>query len=116
MSNPTSFKFEIIHQSSTSKARVGRITTPHGIIDTPNFVPVGTNASLKAVDTIMANELDIQLIFCNTYHLMVHPGADVVHNAGGLHSFMHRKGALITDSGGFQVFSLAYGGVKDELK
>lgn len=116
MSNQNYFKFEIIHQSSKSRARVGRITTPHGIIETPNFVPVGTNASLKAVDTVIADDLGIQLMFCNTYHLMLHPGADVVQNAGGLHTFMNRKGALITDSGGFQVFSLAYGGVKDELK
>lgn len=116
MSTQPYFKFEILHQSKKSKARLGRITTPHGIIETPNFVPVGTNASLKAVDTVIANELGIQLMFCNTYHLMLHPGTDTVQHAGGLHPFMKRQGALITDSGGFQVFSLAYGSVKDELK
>lgn len=112
----TYFKFEILHQSKKSRARVGRIHTPHGIIDTPNFVPVGTNGSLKAVDSVTADQLGVQLMFCNTYHLMLHPGADVVKNAGGLHTFMNRKNPIITDSGGFQVFSLAYGTVKDELK
>lgn len=110
------FRFEIVHQSSKSRARVGKIHTPHGIIETPNFVPVGTNATVKMVDTRIVDELDAQLLFCNTYHLLLHPGADVVAEAGGLHTFMNRKKPLITDSGGFQVFSLAYGGVKDELK
>jgi queuine tRNA-ribosyltransferase len=110
------FAFEIIHQSKKSRARVGRIYTTHGSIDTPNFVGVGTNAALKAVDTSMADELDLQLLFCNTYHLMLHPGQDIVKNAGGLHNFMNRSKPLITDSGGFQVFSLAYGTVEHELK
>lgn len=110
------FRFEIIHQSRKSRARVGRIHTPHGIIDTPNFVAVGTNATLKALDTVSADALDLQLMFCNTYHLMLQPGSQVVKNAGGLHRFMNRKMPLITDSGGFQVFSLMYGGVESELK
>lgn len=112
----TKFKFELIHQSTKSRARVGRIHTPHGIIDTPNFVPVGTNASLKAADSVLADQLGVQLMFCNTYHLMLHPGTQTIQNAGGLHAFMNRKNPLITDSGGFQVFSLAYGTVKEELK
>jgi queuine tRNA-ribosyltransferase len=110
------FKFEIIHQSKQSRARVGRIHTPHGIIDTPNFVAVGTNATLKALDTKTVDELGLQLMFCNTYHLMLQPGAETIAQAGGLHTFMHRSMPLITDSGGFQVFSLMYGSVKDELK
>jgi queuine tRNA-ribosyltransferase len=110
------FEFELIYQSKKSRARVGRIHTPHGIIETPNFVPVGTNATLKAVDSITANNLGIQLMFCNTYHLLVHPGVDVISQAGGLHKFMNRPHPIITDSGGFQVFSLAYGTVKEELK
>ncbi len=114
--NTLDFYFEIIHQSKKSRARVGRIHTPHGIIETPNFVPVATNAALKTVDSSIANQLNIQLMFCNTYHLLLHPGANVVEEAGGLHRFMNRKGVLITDSGGFQVFSLAYGGVANELK
>lgn len=109
-------KFELIHQSRISGARVGKIHTPHGIIDTPNFVPVGTNAAIKALDTKIINDLDVQLLFCNTYHLLLQPGLDVIKQSGGLHSFMHRTKPLITDSGGFQVFSLAYGSVKDELK
>jgi len=110
------FRFEIIHQSRKSRARVGRIHTPHGIIDTPNFVAVGTNATLKALDTTVADSLGLQLMFCNTYHLMLQPGSQTVKNAGGLHKFMHRTMPLITDSGGFQVFSLMYGGVESELK
>ncbi|HEX2978330.1 MAG TPA: tRNA guanosine(34) transglycosylase Tgt [Candidatus Babeliales bacterium] len=110
------FRFELIHQSKKSRARVGRIHTPHGAIDTPNFVAVGTNATLKALDSKTVDDIGLQLMFCNTYHLMLHPGTDTVAKAGGLHKFMNRRQPLITDSGGFQVFSLAYGGVKDELK
>jgi queuine tRNA-ribosyltransferase len=110
------FRFELIHTSKRSRARLGRIHTPHGIIDTPNFVAVGTNGTLKAVDNTMVNNLGLQLMFCNTYHLMVHPGVDTVKNAGGLHQFINRPYPIITDSGGFQVFSLAYGTVKEELK
>ncbi|HBR70749.1 TPA: tRNA-guanine(34) transglycosylase [Candidatus Dependentiae bacterium] len=110
------FKFEPIYQSTKSRARVGRIHTPHGIIDTPNFVAVGTNAAIKALDSVVIDQLEQQLIFCNTYHLIIQPGVDVVKNAGGLHSFMNRQKPIITDSGGFQVFSLAYGSVHDELK
>jgi queuine tRNA-ribosyltransferase len=111
-----SFRFEHIYQSTKSRARVGRIHTPHGIIDTPNFVGVGTNGTLKGIDNATTSKLGLQLMFCNTYHLMLSPGTDVVKNAGGLHSFIGRNGPIITDSGGFQVFSLAYGTVKDELK
>ena len=110
------FKFELIHTSSKSRARVGRIHTPHGIIDTPNFVGVGTNATLKALESTIVDQLGLQLMFCNTYHLMVQPGSEIIKAAGGLHSFIGRKGPIITDSGGFQVFSLAYGSVHDELK
>jgi len=110
------FKFELLHQSKRSAARVGRIHTENGIIDTPNFVPVATNAAIKAVDSHCVNQHDCQLLFCNTYHLALHPGGEIIEKAGGLHRFMGRKGAIITDSGGFQVFSLAYGSVANELK
>jgi queuine tRNA-ribosyltransferase len=110
------FKFEIIHQSKKSRARVGRIHTPHGIIETPNFVPVGTNATAKALDSVLMDNLDVQLMFCNTYHLMLQPGSQLIKEAGGLHKFMNRKKPLITDSGGFQVFSLMYGSVHNEIK
>ncbi|KKP36137.1 MAG: Queuine tRNA-ribosyltransferase [candidate division TM6 bacterium GW2011_GWF2_32_72] len=110
------FKFELIYKSKKSNARVGRIHTPHGIIDTPNFVAVGTNGTLKAIDNKTVEELGLQLMFCNTYHLMLQPGTKTIQAAGGLHQFINRKTPIITDSGGFQVFSLAYGTVKDELK
>lgn len=111
-----SFHFELIHRSKKSRARVGRIHTPHGVIDTPSFVAVGTNGSLKALDNSMVNDIGLQLMFCNTYHMMLQPGSKVVKEAGGLHKFINRKLPIITDSGGFQVFSLAYGSVADELK
>ena len=110
------FRFELIYQSKKSRARVGRIHTPHGIVETPGFVPVGTNGSMKALDSRLVDELGVQMMFCNTYHLLVHPGADIVEQAGGLHTYINRKQPIITDSGGFQVFSLAYGGVAQELK
>src|SRR5579885_1954864 len=112
----STFQFEILHQSQHSRARVGRIHTPHGVIDTPGFVAVGTNGTLKALDNATVDEIGLQLMFCNTYHMLLQPGTEVVRNAGGLHNFINRKGPIITDSGGFQVFSLAYGSVADELK
>jgi len=111
-----SFHFELIHRSKKSRARVGRIHTPHGIIDTPNFVAVGTNGTVKTLDNTLLHDIGLQLMFCNTYHLLLQPGTEIVRKAGGLHQFIHRKLPIITDSGGFQVFSLAYGSVADELK
>ena len=112
----TPFRFEILHQSKKSRARVGKIHTPHGTIDTPNFVAVGTNSTIKALDSATVDALGVQLMFCNSYHLILQPGPEVIKAAGGLHRFMNRKQPIITDSGGFQVFSLAYGSVADELK
>lgn len=109
-------KFEILHSSSKSRARVGRIHTPHGVIDTPNFVAVGTNGTLKALDNKTVQEIGLQLMFCNTYHLLLQPGTEVVRDGGGIHTFINRQLPIITDSGGFQVFSLAYGSVANELK
>lgn len=110
------FRFEILYQSKRSKARVGRIHTPHGIIDTPSFVAVGTNGTLKALNNDTVDSIGLQLMFCNTYHLLLQPGPEIVQKAGGLHRFINRTQPLITDSGGFQVFSLAYGSVHAELK
>lgn len=110
------FKFEVVYTSKKSRARVGKIHTAHGIIDTPNFVGVGTNGSLKALDNILLSSINMQLMFCNTYHLMIQPGVDIIEQAGGIHTFINRNQPIITDSGGFQVFSLAYGGVADEIK
>lgn len=112
----TQFKFEILHTSKKSRARVGKIHTPHGIIDTPNFVAVGTNGTLKALDNEMVSSIGLQLMFCNTYHLLLQPGPEVIEKGGGIHRFINRKMPIITDSGGFQVFSLAYGSVANELK
>lgn len=110
------FSFRLLHQSKKSRARVGQIETPHGIIDTPNFVGVGTNGTLKALDNASVEEIGLQLMFCNTYHLLLQPGVHIIKKAGGLHRFINRSLPIITDSGGFQVFSLAYGSVADELK
>lgn len=110
------FKFEVLHQSKRSSARVGKITTSHGSFMTPAFVAVGTNGVLKTVDHVSIEQINLPLVFANTYHLMLHPGADVVEKAGGIHQFSGRRGPMITDSGGFQVFSLAYGSVANELK
>ncbi len=101
------FRFEVVHQSEVSNARVGRIHTPHGVIDTPSFVPVATNGALKAVDFRAADATGNQLMFCNTLHLMLRPGTELIRRAGGIHRFANRNGPIITDSGGFQVFSLS---------
>ncbi len=116
MSAQPYFRFEILHQSKKSRARVGKIYTPHGIIDTPNFVAVGTNGTLKTLDNQLVTQMGLQLMFCNTYHLMLQPGAEQVAKLGGLHKFIKRDLPIITDSGGFQVFSLAGGKVTNELK
>ncbi len=109
-------KFELIYKSKKSRARVGLIHTPHGIINTPGFVAVGTNGTLKSIDNDLVEKIGLELMFCNTYHLLLQPGPAVIKKAGGIHKFSGRKTPIITDSGGFQVFSLAYGGVADELK
>ena len=114
--NKKKFKFEVLHKSKKSRARVGRIHTPHGVIDTPSFVAVGTNGTLKALDNKTVDELGLQLMFANTYHLLLQPGPKIIKDAGGIHKFANRSNPIITDSGGFQVFSLAYGGVHEELK
>src|SRR5579862_3759128 len=105
------FRFEVIHRSKKSRAIVGKIHTPHGVIDTPNFVAVGTNGTIKGLDNRSLEATGLQLMFCNTYHLLVQPGTEVIKQAGGIHNFINRKLPIITDSGGFQVFSLAYGSV-----
>lgn len=89
------------------KARRGRITTPHGTIETPVFMPVGTAATVKGMKPETVRENGAEIILSNTYHLYLRPGADVVKEAGGLHRFMNWDGPILTDSGGFQVFSLA---------
>jgi len=109
-------KFTLLHRSKKSQARVGQIDTEHGVIHTPNFIPVGTNGTVKMVAPPLLDSLDIQLLFCNTYHLMLQPGVEIIRKAGGLHHFIHRDRPIISDSGGFQLFSLIYHSVTDELK
>jgi len=101
------FRFDLLQTDTHSLARRGRIVTPHGEITTPAFAPVGTQATVKALDPRDLDELGAELILSNTYHLYLRPGADVVAEMGGLHNFMGWSGPILTDSGGFQVFSLA---------
>lgn len=100
------FKFELIKEEKHTKARLGRIHTPHGVIDTPVFMPVGTRATVKAMTPEEIKDLGAQIILCNTYHLFLRPGHELIEEAGGLHKFMNWNGPILTDSGGFQVFSL----------
>jgi queuine tRNA-ribosyltransferase len=99
--------FELLARDQHSKARRGRLQTAHGAIDTPAFMPVGTQGSVKGVSPRELRELNAQIILGNTYHLFVRPGLDVIKHLGGLHNFMSWDGPILTDSGGFQIFSLA---------
>ena len=99
--------FELIKRDTTSKARVGRLNTAHGAVDTPVFMSVGTQASVKALDPRELREMGTQIILGNTYHLNIRPGMEIITAAGGLHQFMNWQAPILTDSGGFQVFSLA---------
>lgn len=106
MRNPA-FRFELLHVCAQSGARRGRLHTPHGIIETPCYMPVGTQATVKAMLPRDLKEIGTMILLANTYHLFERPGHDLVKEAGGLHSFMRWDGPILTDSGGFQVFSLA---------
>jgi len=99
--------FELSATDRHSKARRGRLTSAHGEIDTPAFMPVGTQGSVKGVSPRELRELHAQIILGNTYHLFVRPGLDVIKHFGGLHNFMNWNGPILTDSGGYQIFSLA---------
>lgn len=102
--------FQIIKQSKKSRARLGILKTPHGIVETPAFVPVATQAAIKALETSeVLEKTTSQILIANTFHLHLKPGEAVVKKAGGLHRFMHWPRSLMTDSGGFQVFSLGFG-------
>jgi queuine tRNA-ribosyltransferase len=100
------FHFEVL-KTEPSGARLGRLTTPHGVIDTPAFMPVGTAGTVKGLTQQALNELGVQILLGNTYHLYLRPGHERIRRLGGLHRFMSWPGAILTDSGGFQVFSLA---------
>lgn len=99
-------KYKVIKKSTETDARLGKITTPHGEIETPTFMPVGTRATVKAMTPEEVKDIGAQIILSNTYHLYLKPGHDLIEEAGGLHKFMNWNGPILTDSGGFQVFSL----------
>lgn len=101
------FKFELLHTCKKSKARYGRLHTPHGIVETPMFMPVGTLATVKFLSPEEIETIGSGVILANTYHLWLRPGQEIIAKAGGVHNFMNYKGPMLTDSGGFQVFSLA---------
>ena len=98
--------FELLAKDQKTRARRGRVTTPHGVIETPIFMPVGTHGALKAMTPVQVDEAGAQIILSNTYHLHLKPGEGLVEKAGGLHRFMNWPKPILTDSGGFQVFSL----------
>ncbi|MFT9848412.1 tRNA guanosine(34) transglycosylase Tgt [Aneurinibacillus sp. REN35] len=100
-------RYELIKTCKQTGARIGKLHTPHGIIDTPVFMPVGTLATVKTMTPEELKEMNAQIILSNTYHLFLRPGHELVAEAGGLHSFMNWDRAILTDSGGFQVFSLS---------
>ena len=100
-------KYQLLHKDKKTSARYGTITTNYGTYETPIFMPVGTQATVKTLDVRDIKDIHAGIILSNTYHLWLRPGEDVVYHAGGLHKFMNYDGPILTDSGGFQVFSLA---------
>lgn len=110
------FAFDITHSAPNSKARLGNLKTPHGTIQTPNFIFCGTKAAIKNLNPDQMVEAKTDIMLSNTYHLMIQPGADIVEKMGGLHKFMGWDGPMLTDSGGFQIFSMGHGSVADEIK
>jgi len=103
----TSFCFRLVQKDKNCQARLGEIKTPHGFIKTPVFMPVGTQAAVKTLSPSDLKEIGVEIILGNTYHLYLRPGISVIKQFGGLHQFMAWNGPLLTDSGGYQVFSLA---------
>jgi len=100
------FDFEVVAESGDSRARAGELRTPHGVVRTPAFMPVGTQGTVKTMLPRLLEEMGIQMVLANAYHLYLRPTADVIERAGGLHEFMGWHGPILTDSGGYQVFSL----------
>ena len=112
----TNFSWRVKTLSKKTKARTGEISTPHGKINTPAFIFCATKGALKSLNTIQAKENNSQIILSNTYHLMLQPGSELIARHGGLHKFINWDGPMLTDSGGFQIFSLGHGSVADEIK
>jgi queuine tRNA-ribosyltransferase len=101
-----SLTFQLLHTDAHSQARLGRLDTPHGTFDTPVFMPIGTQATVKTLRTSDLLSCGASIILCNSYHLFLRPGHDLIRSFGGLHTFMSWPASILTDSGGFQVFSL----------
>ena len=112
--DPARLTFEI--DAREGDARTGRLMTPHGPVATPAFIPLATKGSVRGMASREVAGMGFEMVLGNTYHLLVAPGPDRIAAAGGLHGFMAWEKAIITDSGGFQVFSLAHGGVAEEIK
>ncbi len=112
----TNFSFKFYHPNPSKKARLGELNTPNGNVMTPAFIFCATKAAIKGVNPQQMKEEGTQFILSNTYHLMLQPGPDIIEKAGGLHKFMGWKGPMLTDSGGFQIFSLGHGSVASEIK
>ena len=110
------FSFDITHRDPHSRARLGTLTTPHGTIQTPNYIFCGTKGAIKNLSPWQMKEAKTDIILGNTYHLMIQPGAELVERAGGLHKFNKWDGPMMTDSGGFQIFAMGHGSVADEIK
>ena len=110
------FSWKIKNKLKLSRARTGIISTPHGNIETPAFIFCATKAALKSFSTLDAKRNNTQIILSNTYHLMLQPGSNLISKHGGLHKFIGWDGPMLTDSGGFQIFSLGHGSVADEIK
>jgi queuine tRNA-ribosyltransferase len=108
------FQYRLIHEDKNCGARAGEIITPHGVIPTPVFMPVGTHGAIKALQPKMLEEMDTKIILSNTYHLHLAPGSDLIKKAGGLHKWMAWDRPILTDSGGFQVFSLQGNSITEE--
>ncbi len=108
------FQFRVVHKDKHTGARAGEIITPHGVIPTPVFMPVGTHGAIKALQTKELRDMETKIILSNTYHLHLSPGADLIKKAGGLHKWMDWDRPILTDSGGFQVFSLQKKSIREE--
>ncbi|MBA4749250.1 MAG: tRNA guanosine(34) transglycosylase Tgt [Alphaproteobacteria bacterium] len=110
------FSFQITHKDPHTKARCGVLDTPHGSLETPAFIFCATKAAIKGLTPSQMKDAGTQIILANTYHLLLQPGSALVEKMGGLHKFMGWQGPMLTDSGGFQIFSLGHGSVASEIK
>lgn len=112
----TNFAFDILHRDQNTRARIGKLITPHGAIETPNFIFCATKAAMKACAPDVLRDLGVDIILSNTYHLLIQPGSELVEKMGGLHDFMQWHGPMLTDSGGYQIFAMGHGSISAEIK